>query len=577
MRGTFFVCKAIYLLFFTGTFFYADAQQCDIHYYMAEGLQFNNPVIAGKMQQTTLVIDRPDSLRTLAYFFDSSYHLIKQEQLPAVAYDAPLFSNDNGIHLLWQERVNDSIRFNLIRIAADGRVMPFQKMIPAEGKRGAYQQVVADRQSRFFFFYSLLKNQQSIFLKGILFDQQLSVLKKIDRAFAYDEDLQRLCSPLVDAKGNIHFLLYDKLTNYRLSANTELYTIPSDGDDAVVESFQFEKKKFYDVILYDPPGGSSIRMAGFYYDGSTKIKQGLACISFPYERGNEISQKFFPLSKGQRDFIQKDMEHVRRKNDLMDFLKLKDIYEENGKVFFTTWLMDLPNQMFYKDNEREELQNREVMTWVRGSYPGSAGRGSFYTTTTRTAVTRLVGVTQMNDVATQQANGNLFLSITDIPVNNLPRMQAAGMNRAGSFTSLYGAAFRPQKIGIFSIPETADTMWFRMLPWNYHIATVAYEASLWNYPLAVDKTLQFVHFHQQDEFAADGLIKNDTAYNRKPMLVSVGEQYARASLLPQLVVDDNIFFFSKPYRISGGRYLTAFKGRGEGNNGIALLNFVTRE
>lgn len=552
-----------------------------IHYFPAKNLRFANPLIAGRTQQTTLVIDRPDSLQSVVYFFDSSYQLVQQKQLPAVLYDAPFFSNNEGVHFVWQERVNDSILFKLTRISADGHVLPLQKMIPAEAKGRTYHQVVADRQSRFFFFFSIFKNQQSVFLRGILFDQQLAVLKKIDRAFAFDEELQRLCSPLVDVKGNIHFLLYDKLTNYRLSANAELYTIPSDGDDAIVESFQFQKAKFYDVILYDHPAGSEIRLAGFYYDGSDKIKQGLACISFPYERGNPASEKYFPLSKEQRVLIQQDMEHVRRKNDVMDFLKLKDIYEEEGHVYFSTWLMDVPNQLFYKDNEREALQNREVVTWMKGASgilpPGAVRVTTRSVITAAPVVNSVMGVMPMSDVVSPQQNGNVFLSVRELSNPFLPNLPVAGINRPGSFNASYGYGFRPKKIGIFSIPETGDTMWFRMMPGDYHIRTATYEPALWNYPLAVNGGLQFVHPHQQGEWGTDKKQKKDSTDTLQPMLVKVDAQGTFAQPFSQLVLNDRLFFYSKPLRIADGKYLSAFKGKGDGNNGIALLTFVTRE
>ncbi len=544
------------------------AQQPDIRYHELPVNGFLNPVVLGKTGNQYVIMDRPGPANTQLYFLDTAYQLQTQKTVPSYLYDVPVFGGKDQIQFLWQKQERDSLGVFSTVIKESGEIKDLSKMIPAPKPAPGYEQVVADKQNRFFLFYSFFKTKESLVLKAALFNRELVLLKQIDRAFACDFELDRPQSPVLDIKGNIHLLIYDRLTNYRLSATAQLYTIPIEGDDAIAESFQFDKAKFYDLLFFDDAANSQVKIAGFYYDGTNRVKQGIATVAFPYERGNEMIQRFFPFSKEQRESIAQKMEHVRRKNDVMDFVKLKEIYEEDGTVTVTAWVMDVPNQQLYKDNEKEEMQNRDLAGWVKSRDATAPYRvASKKIIASAPYIASVQGVMASPDVVSPQPNGNMFLQTRQVINPFSPSLPVAmpSYNNTATYT--------PFKIGLFTIPAKADSLQFHLLPGDFHIRSVYTSVSLWNQPLQVNGKLNFLHYHIPSENSMPVNQKTGKEEQMQPMLITVNDRSETVSPLVQLNTKDNMTFYSRPWKINEKDYLVAYKFPGSKSNGVALIRF----
>lgn len=561
--------KPALLLFFQLLAGYGFAQQLTVTYQSIPNTSFRSPVCIGKTNHGFAIIDIVSADSSVLHFIDTNLQLIKTRLLPAAAYEANAFTKNNEVHFIWQQRSGDSTSISLWQVKENGELVMTERKEAAPGSRHVFQQMASDKKNRYSFFYTFFAGPQQLVIKGILLDSSLQRIKKVDQSFDFDGNMQRLTQVLPDPGGNLHLVIYDKLTNYRLSAGIQVYTLPYDSENFVTETYRFDKVKFYDLIFFDHPAAEQVQLAGFYYNGATKIKEGLATIGLPYERKLPVTQKFFPLTKEQRNALQEQMQHVRRKNDVMDFVKLKDMIEEDGQVFLSTWILDVPNYLLVKDNEREDAKNTDITKWMR---PGKEGTfesrvQGLYPNHFITRSSSATSVTNLREVYSLQPGGNQFLSAPQQPIVQNPQAGRPGM--AGLLpVDLKIRWVRPQKFAFFSLDPRQDSMWLRILPADFPVTTASYQPWLWDYPIAENGRLSFIHKNPSAEIAAispvpGGKNSNDVSW------VRVGADGTLITTLSPQVTNGHLF--SKPFRIQGGKYLSFYRQTATAQSGIATI------
>lgn len=569
--------KPLLLVFFLLLFFagYGFAQQLTVTYQSIPGISFRSPVCIGKTNKGFAIIDIVSADSSVLYFMDTNLRPIKTHMLPAAVYEANAFTKGNEVHFIWQQRSGDSASIRLWQVKEEGEVYSTERMETAPGSKHVFQQMASDKKNRYSFFYTFFAGPQQLVIKGILYDSSLQRVKKIDQSFAYDANMQRLTQVLLDPKGNLHLVIYDKLTNYRLSAGIQVYTIPYGSENFVTETYRFDKVKFYDLIFFDNPAAEQVQLAGFYYNGATKIKEGLAAIGLPYERKLPVTQKIFPLTKEQRNELQQQMQHVRRKNDVMDFVKLKDIIEEDGQVFLSTWILDVPNYMLVKDNEREDATNTDIAKWMR---PGKEGTfesrvQGLYPSRVITRSTTATSVSNMREVYSLQPGGNQFLSAPPQQIVQNPQAGRPGIAGLPP-VDLKIRWVKPQKFAFFSLDARQDSMWFRILPADFPINTASYQPWLWDYPMAENGRLSFIHKNQSAEIAPispDPVQKN----SKDVSFIRIGAAGSLISSLSPQVTKEHLF--SKPFRVKAGKYLSFYRQTTTAEAGIATIEIKEKD
>lgn len=546
------------------------AQQLTVTYQAIPGISFRSPVCIGKTNKGFAVIDIFSADSSVLHFMDTNLQPIKTRMLPAAAYEAYAFTQNNEVYFIWQQRSGDFARISCWQVREEGEIQITERMEFAPGSKHVFQQMASDKKNRFSVFYTFFAGPQQLVIKGVLFDSSLQRIKKVDRSFAYDSTMHRLTQVLLDTRGNLHLVIYDKLTNYRLTAGIQVYTLPFDSENFVTETYRFDKVKFYDLIFFDQPAAEQVQLAGFYYNGATRIKEGLATIGLPYDRTSTVTQKFYPLSKDQRSELQQEMRHVRRKNDIMDFVKLKDIIEEDGQVFLSTWILDVPNYLLVKDNEREDPDNTDITKWLRPGREGSFEsrvQGS-YPSPNITRSLSATSVSNMREVYSLQPGGNQFLSAVQQPIVQNPQAGRPGM--AGlPLVNLRINWVKPRKFAFFALNSRQDSMWFRILPADFPINTASYQPWLWDYPMVENGTVSFVHKNLSAAPTAIAPVPAQQKESRDISFLRIAAAGTdRITLSPQIT---HQHLFSKPFRIKAGRYLCFYRQTATAEAGIARL------
>ncbi len=146
------------------------------------------------------------------------------------------------------------------------------------------------------FFQQIKSTGDSSFLRGVLLGRDGEIKKQLAYRFRYSGDLDMEPQLIIDNHGNTHILVADKPTNYRMSADLTLNTIPVAEEQIVSETFNFSKVKLKDLHVFQNDACDCIQAEGLYVDGISKENKGIYSMAFPLGRKNELAPRFIPFS-----------------------------------------------------------------------------------------------------------------------------------------------------------------------------------------------------------------------------------------------------------------------------------------
>lgn len=311
------------------------------------------------------ILDFSNTAQSKFYLLDTNLNVRSTRDLPYQAYTGLQKKIGDTTMILWNTTSADSTHFTMLKLGIQGEELRQQQWAFSKKEHPSFRFSSIDEQGRFVFYYSLYKDStDKVLVDGVLIDQQTENTKSLSYSVDLDEALQRLKMPLVDVQGNIHVIVYDKLTNYRLAATVQLHTIPYRERSLLTETFSFDKVKFYDLEFADNTHANEIQLRGFYYDGLTKVKTGLASIGFPYERINKVSNQFTPIKDLQKFYLMEGVSYYNKRFEPLDYLKVRSIQQQKGNTLINAWVINMPYKQFVKDREAEYPNNMLPPRWL---------------------------------------------------------------------------------------------------------------------------------------------------------------------------------------------------------------------
>ena len=146
------------------------------------------------------------------------------------------------------------------------------------------------------FYQYLNKSFDSILISGTLMGSNGELIKQLNYSFKKDSELDAEPELFLDNNGNTHILVFDVYSNYRLSSDLTVNTIPFVEEQIVSETFTFEKIKLKNLRVFQNNECNCMQVEGLYVNGSGKNNKGIYSIAFPFGRKNELAPRFIPFS-----------------------------------------------------------------------------------------------------------------------------------------------------------------------------------------------------------------------------------------------------------------------------------------
>lgn len=359
--------KHLLLWLFIITATVSNAQQVKFWQQESKKIRLDQPKFLGKTENQYQLLDKNTvSGEVVLLKIDTGFSSIESTiHLPNEAFYGFLGDVKDTVLALWHQQKTDSIIIHLLESTNGFGKEQFRRWAINKSKHPSLSYFVHDLGKRYFFFYTDYNDTVGrIVLDGILLDRKDGEISSVRWPIDFDAEQQRQKMPIIDELGNIHTVIYDKLTNYKLSANVHIYTRNNIDRTTTVETFGFDKTKFYDLDFIDNAEAQEVQLRGFYYSDNEKEKTGLASIGFSYKRGNKLSQRFTPIPEWQKNLLVDGVGAYNKRFPILDYLKVTGFNGNAGSSFVSTWFLDMPYNKFTKDQEQEYIFNTNPNEWL---------------------------------------------------------------------------------------------------------------------------------------------------------------------------------------------------------------------
>jgi hypothetical protein len=182
--------------------------------------------------------------------------------------------NEGSVVFISAEQAKGGTSFHLLELDANGE--------PIRTKQGALPMIkgpvklAGSTDKKHLLFYQLSKaaNDSSI-ISGLLLGADWETRKHLQYSFKYNADLDADPEIFLDNRGNTHVLVTDKFTNYRISSDLTVNTIPLMQEQVLSETFNFAKVKLKSLQVFQNTECDCMQAEGVYVDGLEKSNRGI--------------------------------------------------------------------------------------------------------------------------------------------------------------------------------------------------------------------------------------------------------------------------------------------------------------
>lgn len=516
----------------------------------------STPRLIGKVGENYLMMDN-SAKGIILTVFDSSFEFVSQREQSSFFYRANKTIDKDSLRVTWSEAHEDEEWICLQTFDQNGNGSKI-RIVKVKNPAHRYMNFIDDRFHNRSFFYTLqVIDSPNVAIQGVILDANWQKVKDVSGTFSLITNLERAPLPAMDVAGNIHVFVYDKLSNYRLSAKLTINTLLFTENNFRSESFQFDHHKLYDPVFSDDPESRQWVMHDFFYEGQSKEKKGILTLKIPYERGKELITVFQDLPDSVQKELRKHTKNLRSRQPLPESLLTTGILENNASTVFITDLLDLPSHQLVRDVEVEpELRNQN-----RSKYRNSGPR-------------YMSSLFSGNSGNTQ--NSGTFLNNGSAAINNTDPGSVGGPsgNRPSFFltgSSNMGIEFLTpvnEKRVVFFIDARGDLQWYQYLPEENPGLYFSKEVPV-SYLMQNGKERQFLHYHPTG-FVVNTLGKADNElYNMQFSLTRISPTGISYTLTEAACPAGTKFF--KPILLSDNKYLMPYVNVSLGKSGLALL------
>jgi len=207
-----------------------------------------------------------------------------------------------------------------------GKIISEKNLITDYSYKGQLIQpyeVEVSKNGKYIMFYRALKlDEETIVLKGYLFDNNWNNLKEFSVPIDKNETGDSWDGAYVDIEGNIHTLVYTIADSWKLGSRISIYSIAKESGEAQSEKIEVLKKRLFNYSISEDTLAHNIRLQAIVaWQHQKDALEGLAFISIPYSRTRKIEYASYQFSSGQKKQLAKNVTAEKKliSNSIIDF------------------------------------------------------------------------------------------------------------------------------------------------------------------------------------------------------------------------------------------------------------------
>ena len=270
------------------------AQSHVYSFFPVKGLALQSNALIGRIGSHFFLMNTESKNGLGLYILDTTTQTAITKQYPFPKQLLSIQVNESAIEFTGIAQDKSGLSYHIITLNAAGEVME-RKEGPLTGMRGPVKAMVSSGKQYLLFYEYAKKTTDSSQLRGVLLGNDRGIIKQLRYSFKLDPELDTDPELFLDNSGNTHVLVYDKVANYRMSADVTVNTIPLSEEQIVSEVFTLQKVKLKNMRVFQNNECNCLQAEGMYVDGITKTNKGLYSIAFPPGRKNELAPRFIPF------------------------------------------------------------------------------------------------------------------------------------------------------------------------------------------------------------------------------------------------------------------------------------------
>ena len=288
------------------------------------------PIILGQTPDNFFCLYPDDSAAQLVIY---NPELIEQTRLnwlsivtpkPGEAYQP--FTLNNHLVILTHKKNESIINISCTIVDEKGKIVSEKNLITDYTYKGQLIQpyaVEVSKNGKYILFYRAIKlDEETIMLKGYLFDNTWNNLKEFSIPIDKNETGDSWDGAYVDIEGNIHTLVYTIADSWKLGSRIAIYSIAKDSGEAQSEKIEVLKKRLFNYSISEDTLAHVIRLQAIAaWQHQKDALEGLAFISIPYSRTRKIEYASYQFSSDQKKQLAKNVTAEKKliSNSIIDF------------------------------------------------------------------------------------------------------------------------------------------------------------------------------------------------------------------------------------------------------------------
>lgn len=322
------------------------AQKHSFSFFPLNNPAFSQQSLLGRAGTHFFLMDQEHSNGLSLYIFDTATGSGISKNYP---FPKPISMqlNERSIVFISAQPAKSGSSFHLLELDANGEAIR-TKVGPLPMLKGRVKLATSlDKKHLLFYQLSKVASDSSI-ISGLMLGADWETKKQLQYSFKYNADLDADPEIFLDNNGNTHVLVTDKFTNYRISSDLTVNTIPFMQEQMVSETFNFAKVKLKSLQVFQNTECDCMQAEGIYVDGLDKTNRGIYSLAFPPDRKNELSPRFILFNE---EMIRNLRLGFSATDELIQkSLELQDIFfDDNGSVAVMRLAAGIPQKLLNHD------------------------------------------------------------------------------------------------------------------------------------------------------------------------------------------------------------------------------------
>lgn len=323
-----YIRKTVLFFFCIAAAYSLPAQTHRFQFFPINEVALQQQAFVGKLGGHFLMLNQAGSFDLSLYVYDTvtltatahSYSFPKQLQAVII--------HEKSIVFVASTPDKNGVRYHFMEIDEEGNIIRRKDgLLPM--LKEPVKLVQSTNKKDLLFYQYVKKSTDSTMIRGALVGAGWEIKKQLTYSFRYDSELDSEPEIFLDNDGDTHILVFDKYTNYRISSDLTLNTIPFSEEEIVSEIFTFGKVKIKTMRVFQNAECNCIQAEGLYVDGTPKTNKGIYSIAFPLGRKNQLAPRFIPFGAEMIRNFKKNFSATEE--TVQNSLQLEDIiYSDSG-------------------------------------------------------------------------------------------------------------------------------------------------------------------------------------------------------------------------------------------------------